>query len=442
MDGQLSFKEFLSLILPLSNSQVRANAVARENYTVGQNDTLPHTVEYTLAQLIHKETLLHSNVGREMRELFNCYDYNVQAAFKLIDTTHTRCITFDSLSKYLKKMKAGAQASDVVAFMRRMDRDLDCKVSFKEFFEAFHAPTARRIKPSYITPTKAFQANVSRSVSFNGKKPLQKYKNSIIKHTSTPAKSTNNKSGKKLNNPKRFANASLLSPYQRELIRSYSVIGKRSDRRTLSASKKPVTPLKPKKSISTNSTTTSKPTPSIKKVKLKKPAIFVLLKQQLRVEERLELLKQSLVLCKDLTLANLWTLLNPKNKVCIQPEDLARSLKTMDVSEDEEGTFLLFSRFDWDMDGVWRMSDVEKVVAPVEKDYEEIIAAKVERCGSVKMRKETVGLVKRLLKEYIKGELENEKCKKLAESVDERQAFNQFDTKNVDFFTLPEVVHV
>eukprot|EP00826_Nyctotherus_ovalis_P010638 TRINITY_DN12795_c0_g2_i1.p1 TRINITY_DN12795_c0_g2~~TRINITY_DN12795_c0_g2_i1.p1 ORF type:complete len:275 (-),score=58.06 TRINITY_DN12795_c0_g2_i1:92-916(-) len=268
-----------------------------------------------------------------------------------------------------------------------------------------------------------------------------RYKNSVIKHANTPAKFTSTKSGKRLNNPKRSVNASLLTPYQRELVRSYSVIGKRSDGRTPSILKKPITPFKHKKSTNTNSTTASKATSSIKKVKLKKSAIFTLLKQQLRIEERLELLKQSLVLRKDLTLASLWTLLNPTNKACIQPEDLARSLKSIGVSEDEEGVFLLFSRFDWDRDGVWRVSDVEKMVAPAEKDYEEIIAAKVERSAGVGMRKETLDLVKWLLKEYIKGELENEKYKKLAESLNERKAFNEFDTNKTDFFTLPEVVH-
>jgi len=430
MDNKLSFKEFLPLVLPLCNSEIRENVVERENYPIFKGDTLPYSVEYTLAQLIHKEILLHSNIERETLKLFNCYDYNVQAAFKVIDIRHTRYITFEILSKYLKKMKAEAQAEDITAFIRRIDRDLDCKVSFHEFSEIFQAPVTRRIKPSYITPTKSFQAGFSRSISLLGKKPLQKYKNSVIKHSNTSVKFATTKKSSK-SNKKTLSTAKKPTFYQRQLSRSYSLFGGRPKKRPNSVLRRVKTPAKPKDQGQVYS--------SVKKVKLRKNAIFDFLRLQIRSEEQIELLKQNLILCKDLTIPKVWTLFDSKNKGYIQVIDLVKSLNSLGISKDDESAYLLFNRFDWDMDGVWKIDDIENLLVPAERDYKEMIASKIERNPNKKLRKETFDLLKRLLKAYIKAEIENEGYKKSIEEVNERRIFNEFDVNNVDSFTLAEV---
>ena len=51
-DGKLSYKEFLSLILPLNNLQLRFDASQREPYRVPSSQSLPQIVEWTLARII------------------------------------------------------------------------------------------------------------------------------------------------------------------------------------------------------------------------------------------------------------------------------------------------------------------------------------------------------------------------------------------------------
>eukprot|EP00826_Nyctotherus_ovalis_P056334 TRINITY_DN7586_c0_g2_i1.p2 TRINITY_DN7586_c0_g2~~TRINITY_DN7586_c0_g2_i1.p2 ORF type:complete len:115 (-),score=24.94 TRINITY_DN7586_c0_g2_i1:119-463(-) len=94
------------------------------------------------------------------------------------------------------------------------------------------------------------------------------------------------------------------------------------------------------------------------------------------------------------------------------------------------------------MDGLWTLADIENLIIPAERDYEEIIAAKIERDATKKLRNETLDLLKRLLTTYIKSELDNEKLKHSLSDINEREAFNEFNAADADHFTVAEVFFV
>jgi Ca2+-binding EF-hand superfamily protein len=63
-DGKLSFKEFLAMVLPLANPELRTEVTQREPYKVGPKEVLPYDVEYTLARVLHREVKCTKNLKK------------------------------------------------------------------------------------------------------------------------------------------------------------------------------------------------------------------------------------------------------------------------------------------------------------------------------------------------------------------------------------------
>jgi len=400
-DNCLSFKEFLNAILPLDNPEAREQAAIRDNYAIPNGEILPHEVEYTLAQIIYKEITLCSNVEKQMVKLLNFKDYNVQAAFKLIDKRHTRYITSEELKDYLKSEKAGATGGDIEAFIRRLDKDLDYRVSYKEFSDFFGVGDSKeKVKPGYVTTTKAFQSGTLRTSSI-GKRPS--------------IKEDKNSSKNSIQRSKLFKG----SPVTKSALISKSSNSKAS-------------PKKP--SLHSARTLTS-----TKKTYSKQHTIYTFLARQLEVEKELEALRKNLSLCKDLTVEKLWKLITPNGKQTIILDDLIKALKKLKIANDEEAVFLLFSRFDGDMDGKWTQEDVKRILFPMEEDYKEIILNKITKDPDNKIKKNTLKSLKELLKTCMQEELNNEQAKRLIGDINEREVFNEFDKTNKDFFTAEDV---
>ncbi len=160
------------MVLPLDNPGLRKETVKRDDYFVGEKDPLPYNVEYALARIVHQEVEMHAAVEQQKKNLIACPDYTVQAAFKAIDARHTRYISFDILAGFLRRRGTGAQTEDVVAFMRRADRDMDCKLTFQEFAD-FLQPGDPKLRPGPTpngttpakTPTKRSKSTVRGSAA-------------------------------------------------------------------------------------------------------------------------------------------------------------------------------------------------------------------------------------------------------------------------------------
>ena len=54
-DGKLTYNEFLYLVLPSGNMQLRHNALARKEYHREASSKLPFDVEYALVKIIRME---------------------------------------------------------------------------------------------------------------------------------------------------------------------------------------------------------------------------------------------------------------------------------------------------------------------------------------------------------------------------------------------------
>eukprot|EP00826_Nyctotherus_ovalis_P000895 TRINITY_DN10075_c0_g1_i2.p1 TRINITY_DN10075_c0_g1~~TRINITY_DN10075_c0_g1_i2.p1 ORF type:complete len:163 (-),score=6.19 TRINITY_DN10075_c0_g1_i2:35-523(-) len=95
LDGRLIFKEFLLLILPLDNSNIRHYAASKEIYHTTDNRILSYAIEDLLLQIMTKEIECVRKIETEIQNLQTFYDYNTQSAFKAIEGG--KCLTFDSI---------------------------------------------------------------------------------------------------------------------------------------------------------------------------------------------------------------------------------------------------------------------------------------------------------------------------------------------------------
>ena len=404
LDGKLSFKEFLPIILPLSNERTRQELVERDNYSIHTNEPLPGNTESTLAQLLIKEVEYFVNVEKELSNLLIRYDYNYPAAFKIIDTKHLNSISYDSLNAYLKKRNVKYQGSDINAFIRRADRDLDCKISYEEFVETFSLSNVKEkiIKTRYVTPNKKVKSTISRARSANKHKTFVKRQDDsppVIKVSLTPYKMSNENISK-----------NSLTTSSKKLSRLlHSAANAKSASKLSSATKS----IKPKK----------------------KSPVYGLIQQQLDSERRIEALKQSLTLHEDFTIQRVWSVIDSKGKDAITASDLFECLKGLGLNPDREATYLIFNRFLSDPDIKWRIKNIEELVLPSEKMHQQMLRARSISNDSKKFNKDTLILFKRLLKTYMEIELKNENCKKYIEKINLRKVFDEFDKDGIGYFT-------
>jgi len=407
MDGKLVFADFLSLVLPLDNTKDRMETISREIYPIQDKDRLPQSIEYNLTELIKKEIEYNEAVKIEKQKLTNLYDYRIEAAFKTIDKKQTRYLTFDSLYEFLLKMKVGVMEEDVIAFIRRVDCDLDRKISFNEFTNivAVNIPKTKH-KPSYMSPTTSFQVSMT--------KYLPNAANTERSKFDKPLKKTNTR------------------------LKDISMIHKKN-LLTHGFPKKALTSRKNfKSSLAPSARTSFKGSLSSTKRAVKdKLTVYEVMEEHLDMERRLELMKQDLVAQEDISLAKIYQILDPKGNGYTKALDFLDILRTLKLNPDRTACYLLFDRFDRDLDGKWEYEDIKELINPIKKDYKEIIDTNEE--GKKRLGKDSLVLLNRLLKTYLEMELRNSVNKSKVEKADVKKMFEEFDMKGEGFFTLESV---
>ncbi len=379
------------MVLPLDNPRLREEVSSRDNYFIGEKEPLPYNVEYALARIMNKELEMQSTVEAQKKDLLNRYDYNVQAAFKVIDVRHTRYIDFENLSCFLKKRAGTVQADDVAAFMRRADRDLDCKVSYGEFIAAMQPVDPKtKTKPSYITPTKAFQA---------GSRPGSAAKFSSVK------KAAKSKTGGKMN-----AN------------RSFNAPGIERTRSPSSSAKKRVPPKSAKKEP-------------------RAFTVYNLMEEQLNDEKKIELMRQDLAVHSDVTVHKVCAQFDPEVKGYVGAVDFLEALRELGLSPDRESVYQVFNRFDRDLDGRLEYADLVDMVMPIEEEYAAVLQERVSR-ERAKLSTESVTVLKRLMQTYLDTAKENEAFKARVKNLDARKSFEECDIGDVGYFTAENVIRL
>jgi len=84
-DGQLHYPDFMQMILPCSNSKLRAQATQRPNGICGKFDYLTLDVEKELAELILAEVRMHRETEDMKQELESSKGFSTKACFSVFD---------------------------------------------------------------------------------------------------------------------------------------------------------------------------------------------------------------------------------------------------------------------------------------------------------------------------------------------------------------------
>jgi Ca2+-binding protein (EF-Hand superfamily) len=177
-DEKLTYHEFLHAVLSRDNSELRSAAVQRPNYTVGPNETLPYEVEYALSKVIDKEITFYLNLDYQKINLIKRYDFNALDAFGAIDKFSTGRLDYENIRDFFRGQAMDPSDEDVIAILRRFDKDEDGTINFAEFSEALELsdktlkgtvdrPTESYGKPQTYSPAKigSRKASPSRTVT-------------------------------------------------------------------------------------------------------------------------------------------------------------------------------------------------------------------------------------------------------------------------------------
>eukprot|EP00826_Nyctotherus_ovalis_P020599 TRINITY_DN16489_c0_g1_i1.p1 TRINITY_DN16489_c0_g1~~TRINITY_DN16489_c0_g1_i1.p1 ORF type:complete len:284 (-),score=52.77 TRINITY_DN16489_c0_g1_i1:9-860(-) len=149
-DEKLSYKEFLKLVLPVTDSNLRAVVTQRDNKYSELKKQLPRNIRYSLSSLLITEIENLKIIGKMKANLALKKNFDAFALFSAIDFRKQGRIDYLELEAYLKRRGAGAQARDVAGILKRLDKGLDCKLSFKDFYQF----AASNIPKQIATPLK------------------------------------------------------------------------------------------------------------------------------------------------------------------------------------------------------------------------------------------------------------------------------------------------
>lgn len=73
------------------------------------------------------------------RDLEKRHDFSTYACFRAVDDLNEGYVTPDNLRAFFKNNGYYPTEDEVIAIIRRLDTDADCKVSYSEFSEAIKA---------------------------------------------------------------------------------------------------------------------------------------------------------------------------------------------------------------------------------------------------------------------------------------------------------------
>ena len=164
------------------------------------------------------------------------------------------------------------------------------------------------------------------------------------------------------------------------------------------------------------------------------------MEEQLEIERKIELVKQDLVLHSDVTLPRICAIFDPDGKGNLGAVDLLDVLRKLGLNPGCEAAYLVFSRFDTDMDGRWDYKDIAAVITPLEEEYADIIDSRVSKDISTSIRNEALSVLKRLMATYIEAEIENECKKDRLRGINVKKAFSECDVDDIGFFTAENVI--
>jgi hypothetical protein len=125
LDGKLHYADFMQIILPCSNSKLRAAATQRPKWICNKFDYLTLDVEKELAELLLYEVDCHRDTEDKKQLLASCKGFRFEMAYFAIDDCHFKYVYQKNLERFFGGQKRKTTEQDHFAIIRRMDMDAD-----------------------------------------------------------------------------------------------------------------------------------------------------------------------------------------------------------------------------------------------------------------------------------------------------------------------------
>lgn len=127
-DKTLPYDEWIQIFLTCENFQLRQNTMVRYSPTLSRNEFLPQGVELAICNVIAKEIIYQRKVENLKHGLYP------EEAFNLIAENNTEINSLNA-ANFLESEGYKASDLELMALIRRMDKDGDSVISKEEFIE-------------------------------------------------------------------------------------------------------------------------------------------------------------------------------------------------------------------------------------------------------------------------------------------------------------------
>lgn len=130
-DGLLSYKEFMDIVLPLEHPNLRAFVTQKECFDISPEEYLSYECEAALVDLLSSEISLMGEVMPEKITLQKA-GLDAESIVCMVDSQQKREINFENLRDFLHDAGLMPYDAEIVACLRRLDRDEDGAVDIDE----------------------------------------------------------------------------------------------------------------------------------------------------------------------------------------------------------------------------------------------------------------------------------------------------------------------
>ena len=127
--ARLSNSDFCQLALPATNNYLRESSKRARGH-------VDDKIEFEFAKLLSLELELQQKLEEGKKDTTNRYDFNLLAAFKLINANRKMSIDRSSLSAFLEPHGIFMRPEDLDSIFRRLDHDGDEALNYSEFVQA------------------------------------------------------------------------------------------------------------------------------------------------------------------------------------------------------------------------------------------------------------------------------------------------------------------
>ncbi len=359
---RLNYKEFLQMILP-SQSVLRAVSVQRPNYPVYKYESLDPGVESALKRLILAEIDGNNKLEVYRISLSTRYDFNVFDAFRAIDQDRLGNVNEENLQQFLRKAGYSYRESADTAelFVRRLDRDMDGKLSYMEFVEGIIPYYSQASGKKYYTS----RYETSTRYPATEKKPSYRetYYTRSPEPRTEPRHYTREFSADRLATEPSRKVPEYYSPAKTTMASTY-----RSPYRSVLREQEAGSIYK---RLSYDNTLSGL---SPSKKRFIEEDLVSTLKDQSRIEKKIEGYKVDLALQPDFNLIDAFRAFDAEAKCYATLTDFRMGLRELGIAEPMEDVEMLFSRYDRDHDGRLRYSDFCEMMLPKDINYASLVS--------------------------------------------------------------------